>query len=99
MVSIFHIAEEVNFPKEINGVDPKKREREAGQPASDATCGAMLQWTARNCVSLRAVFSMSFLSIQEWRGRPRPRRKSSGYWLFYSLGKTVKHLALGGRWL
>lgn len=99
MDNTFYIVQEVNFLEEIDGVDTKKREREAGQPAADATCGAMLHWTARNCVSLRAVFSMSFLSVQECRGRPRPRRKSSGYWLFYSLGKTVKHLALGGRWL
>lgn len=99
MDNTFYIDEEVNFLEEIDGVDTKKREREAGQPAADATCGAMLHWAARNCVSLRAVFSMSFLSVQECRGRPRPRRKSSGYWLFYSLGKTAKHLALGGRWL
>lgn len=99
MDNTFHIVEEVNSLEKIDGVDTKKREKETDQPAADATCGAVLHCTAKNCESLRAVFSMSFLNIQEWRGRVRPKRKSSGYWLFYSLGKIVKYLALGRRWL
>lgn len=58
----------MNSPEKIDGVDTKKREREAGQPAADATCGAMLHWTVKNCESLRAVF---FHVLSEYPGVER----------------------------